>query len=829
MSDKSFGTSEDEFGSSVSLPNFSATEFQSSMQVETPTDSDIQQTMAAWQCRWVALRLITALLIVFAVLYPFAIGRVTSIESFSESLRLSTPKRVDALATLLNSTLTQLETIATFFVSLTEYPLSFKGDRRSVFHIIDWLVSVHQMVTPTPQHFFLYQDKVSYLQIDFHSAEEDSFDLYFADLSTPMVSIQKFPSTTDFRSWTITTPGELVDTLLRPGFLDNFGPQTATWVHAYPYVIPPEGTGTTVVIRGQTSLVGLSVTWQSLYDILVASSESDMDFSILSTDMGVIMDQRLGIITTPTMGGPGNYTFPAFSELDSEFWAELGDFLPSIRGQSVGDFVFYRRISLIAVRNVTTGLGVFGSIICSVALDDFLQTLYDQQNVIAFIEIGVLVVLVFFVRFADNIRRRWESSTEQDGVEQSEILTDVENCGPVGRALCILRTMQLRWPNSDVLNEAIDKIVDNLTQKPAQQYVARASARECQFCRFLVAGVSLRGFVVASHDPPAFGTWATFAPKVLNLPRAGPVGRHEAASLSRYLEADFAKAARRPDHFLARYFVSIVLERELLFPWCDPDALTKFAVDFVAEGKCRDSLLTYLTMRTFVWMIDGPFHGWLQSKVEVLGFLMAAYVTESVDPPANPVLCDPHSAFQEKWNGLLESILAVFPDLRESSSDFETWLENVRVTTFYLRDDQTMESLGQLRIRIESGEFTTQADRDDRLLFFSNLLKLCTFAPYFIRDLGKMNTAVKRLQERYCTPEECADPLFMALFHSSHAICVPKRLLSTFTLFRPLQELEQMLDRAIRYWDDLTASEDRSRSSRTTTSRQSRSHLHHRP
>jgi hypothetical protein len=550
---------------------------------------------------------------------------------------------------------------------------------------------------------------------------------------------------------------------------------------------------------------------------MTVTSEVDLDFALTTPNLDMIMDVFMGIFA-PNVSGPGSVSYPPMRTLDSPYWVELAEWLPGLPDNEIGEFSFEEMTYLIIVTNITTSAGFFAKIIFTVKLDSFLVSLYEEETVIAVVEIGSLGMLVFLIRFFAKLNSRWKAGKLRVQDTTRTMLGEIQNCGPVGKALCILREIQLRWPDKVILNDAIDKIVDTLTQKPNKRFIGGENARRCSFCSHLLGEASYGQPIGISQGNRPYEKWRQNLSRSFGIQMTGALSRGALLSLNRYIELDFDVTLQNPAERLVNVFIALVGEHDLLFDWFDPDSLVKFAVDYIQQDMCRDPLLSYLTMQAFHWMLAGPFHGWIQSKAEILAFFLVAFVLEMRDPPFDPVLCDAQSRFQVKWQNFLSLLKQSFPFLDQEADtvpQVQTLLNTVKRIILTIRDCMLMESIGQLRIRIESGEFTTQADRDDRILFFSNLLKLCAFTPYFLHDVNKMVIASERITAKYFTDEEAADEEFVARFHCEHASRVTKKLLGTFTIFRPLGDIEQDLENTTRYWHSHGLMEEPSRSEQT--------------
>jgi hypothetical protein len=177
---------------------------------------------------------------------------------------------------------------------------------------------------------------------------------------------------------------------------------------------------------------------------------------------------------------------------------------------------------------------------------------------------------------------------------------------------------------------------------------------------------------------------------------------------------------------LAKLFVTLIVESDLLFLELDPDSFVCWCLDLIRNHR-MDSVQTSHSLYSMYRLLNGPFRHWVSIRYELLSLYCAALLSGVV---IDSDFADPELVIVERTESFVSQFIG-----GENHDSTKEWL--VRVIRELQRgwDNETQFALlGLARIRFQSPDFSVIQDFKDRLLFMKALLRLCAFCDFWDPD-----------------------------------------------------------------------------------------------
>ena len=237
--------------------------------------------------------------------------------------------------------------------------------------------------------------------------------------------------------------------------------------------------------------------------------------------------------------------------------------------------------------------------------------------------------------------------------------------------------------------------------------------------------------------------------------------------------------------------------------------LFNFSISMCSNCRMASFVLydVYTTIKTY-------FKTWIKNKIDFLAIYFTSMIyfidNESIEENLAlneqtriqiKALTDDYSKFHRKKEFLLDVFAEFFPGIEEQEV-FIYFRSIVSKLLLNIQDFRLFELLGEIRVRIESPDFSVFNDDNDKILFFSALIKLCHFGAYFHEE-ETMKYLVNIMNQTIFTAEEIEDKLFVSEFHYENSSKLAMLWLKIFTNFVDMNEKVEHLDKSIRYWESL--------------------------
>ncbi|OHT15122.1 hypothetical protein TRFO_14485 [Tritrichomonas foetus] len=291
----------------------------------------------------------------------------------------------------------------------------------------------------------------------------------------------------------------------------------------------------------------------------------------------------------------------------------------------------------------------------------------------------------------------------------------------------------------------------------------------------------------------------------------------------------------------------------------DPNSLISLFLYLAQFNKnCFQTAHSLFTLRKF---LKGPFNYWITSKEDIFALFFAAFVSpidfksiilnstsskfstndlnsypnnsqsknsndsqKSLELNSSFLYLKPCNLTDELQNSSYRRKLEVLKDYFSNTehnieilfSIIERCLpvqrENIHCSRFFTtvkklikktQNKRQFNLLGELRIRIQSPEFTIIDDCYDRCLFMAGLLKISEFASYYENEY-LMCFCLERMNEYIFNEKELKKSTMISEYHYEFASKIVAPWISLFTNFYPLEEQVKNIQNTIHYWKSKT-------------------------
>ena len=691
--------------------------------------------------------------------------------------------RVKALANLIGVVMSKVEIITFFWEDMTRYPLYYGLEKEMVPHILSWAGDAEAAVRPSPIDYVVC-DGLTYLQVSY--LKTGGFYLYYSlPTNDPgIVEIRRYGSETDFeKGWDPATTGEPMKNVNVSALELSVTPNT--WVNSYEFLMPSGSSELQMgfVTRNGDVYVGATLSLNDLYNVIMMTLPGVSTFALLDKEWGVSLVGDIGPIA-PISTENGATKYPHLNEINSTIWTGVWESLQTepddetLLTIKIGEVNYYMYVT-----NVSSSLGSNGKFVFIINHDELLQESYLPISIVFLLEIVSMVLLLFLLlwclRFVQERLHRKLTNKKP----QLSMGTDLQHFGAVGKAIYVIRHLQLLYPEQRTLNSVLDRVVEHIAEQPTKHFEKLKGTPNCGFCNHLIQQPPVHTKKQRTEEYP-YSTWkksvkklADFTPKL---------------SLSE-IEAN-------PKRRLLKFMMTTMEARDLLFDFADPDSFLRFVDDF-AENHCRDVVFVVMALRQMYKLLRSSFRYWIFDRLE----LFAVYIAILVDEIAfkktkeEKLFKDRISRHIFKMQHIKELLKHHFPMI-EKDSEGIYFLDFLNRLIESLDPKISFELMGLLRTRMEVSNFSVTHSRTDRVLFAANLIRLCQFAPYFCED--EMDKGAGILAYKFLSQREREDETFAASFHYVTIRSVVRRLLDIFQLFKPIKEMDDVIQNAERYWGD---------------------------
>ena len=162
---------------------------------------------------------------------------------------------------------------------------------------------------------------------------------------------------------------------------------------------------------------------------------------------------------------------------------------------------------------------------------------------------------------------------------------------------------------------------------------------------------------------------------------------------------------------------------------------------------------------------------------------------------------DSYSITEDNIKTLYRIFIETVP-VSENDKIFHYFWKGIKKILFSHMYSKQFELLGEIRVRVQSHEFSVHTDYYDRLLFMKSILKLCDLCDYWSSEYIMLKT-LQIADNIFFSEEENKDKLFIATFHYEFTSKMVLPWISLFTGFKQLDDITENGTKTLEYWENL--------------------------
>ncbi|OHT10574.1 hypothetical protein TRFO_20067 [Tritrichomonas foetus] len=734
--------------------------------------------------------LISFILVVISLFYPWFLIRSNALESFEQLIDSGLPIRAARLAQIVGTILDQYKMTTNYLSSLYESPQLLDTNYSNILQFVKFAVSTHATYDMKPSSMFIYTENVSFFMVNFRD-DSSNYDFYSSVHIDGKYINKKFPSNYDFLNFDPINDGTTVQKIPSPTSpipLDG-----RRWANS---IFSDNGEYTTVLYSlaptDGNRTIGMSMQIEKLYKIFDSGTvRKNLRYICMGLDGGVLFQSGIGSVKPVIVDGEPQ--FPKMADLGSEFWAYVSkiDFKTNIQ-----QLIIFEETEYVArFANITSENQVTHHFILIVEKSKILSKPFFYSAVYIVVLISLLMILFVVAQFCK--KRNDEKCKSRLSRQDTQFLPDnegIESCSTLQHCITQLRSIELLYPEEIILNQVLDKVVANLCEQRHRHFLQKVRPN-CGFCNHLISEPISTDF----KTDTCFNCWSSMVRHLVD--KDTPL----------VFNSDLCE--QNPSQYLMKCFTKIILKENLTFEMIDPDIFLQFIFHF-SISLCSDCTMASFVLCDVYNTLTTFFSTWIKNRIDflIIYFTSMIYFTDSVSIEENlemdeqtriqiEALCDNYSRFTRKTEFVLDVFAEYFPGI-EDQEIFKYFRKTVSKILLNIQDFNLLDMLGEFRVRIESPDFSVFNDDSDKILFFSALIKFCQFGIYF-QDEDTMRTLAEVMDRTIFTPEEIRDRLLVSEFHYEHASKLAYFWLKCFTQFTEMPEKSENLEKTIRHWEGM--------------------------
>jgi len=498
------------------------------------------------------------------------------------------------------------------------------------------------------------------------------------------------------------------------------------------------------------------------------ASKVSTDFLVITSSNQVVIDYTRGELNT--------HSFVPLSVFKDSFWDIFKDNISSSSyGQTFyfnndsNSFLFFRKkfsysnaisLTLFLVYNID---------------DEIAHSLYQPTLIYILCFCSIILVLFLLAAFQQWIHKQKEkklkklpkvylsTNSNQVSLPQVNILSSI---------ISQVRQLELSYPEDNLLNKTLDNVAFNLSLSTKEMFACYSTC-DCSFCSHLE---TKHNKSIETHDTSSYSLWFRLLPEKLQ---------------SYDFSHDFVwrKHKDQPIQMFLKLLISIMKRENVLITRIDPDIILEFFHIFAREH------IEYITYSSLILykahnIISSVFKNWIQSPMNVYIVIIVAIIRSVASCYINPeeIIANSISLYEK---------LTCF---RTTKTSLQIYFENTfQEILFGTEKRNTMSILGEMRIRMESPDFSVQNHQSDRELFMKFVVFFSLFAPYY-SSIDTMNESLKLTNQITFDEKEILDSKFVSEYHfevSSKIVFDWIRLMKSFS---PMKKEDSYLKQVIEFW-----------------------------
>ena len=540
-------------------------------------------------------------------------------------------------------------------------------------------------------------------------------------------------------------------------------------------------------------LVSSECFWATLQS---SNAPSAFNYAVLNRDNTVVIEKNIHGTKSQTVGGVE--VFPKLSEIGVEIWRVVEPYVSEMAENSTQKFWIGEEAYLVTTRRFCSKVPESFKSLIVLHLSSVLEiALFSSSFIIVMVLVIVFVLCVIVIL----LRKRSEYSRDQKLRREVPLRespgTISGSCGAIGRAICRLRNLEIEFPEEIVLNKVIDNAVINLAQPRERLFsLVMTSDCTCEFCKEILA----TGKEVLERQPrDIYSTW-----NKMSFPALATIAD---------LQLDGDGIQGEPVRSLIRVAAKFIASNNLLLVDFDPDLFLNFIVEFANNYVRYPEHKTHMIIN-LSQLLSGPFHYWLQNRVDLLVVLFVALVkdisyeaaTNAIDPEHCDVVLAHSDVFSDHASAIeREALLALhllrkfIPKSPEKHNLVEYFETSVRDILIAIHDHNQFRLFTEFHSRVQSPQFSVHSDPADRLLFMKVILVFCDFCPYWSPETTMVHL-LDQMKHSVFTEEEAADEELYCHWHLEVSNRIVKSWLNILTNFYPLEDITENFNHNVEYW-----------------------------
>ena len=729
--------------------------------------------------------------------------------------------------------------VAAFVSNLNYDPQLLQCADSEMNYLATFVQSISANLNPQPKTFISiqFEGQKRYCQFETNPNSYRAFTLYYMyDLEVqddPYLHVRSYSWQTDFGSWQPFNQGTSVADYSKAQLNFSYMESligTSGWITRIPLLsdlslnsVQTLTVFSTTINTDTNVLRAYSSVSLRLSDLAKELSRLSVDkprirYVLLTLNNTVLIESTMGAIL-PTSIEEGVTRYPKLNDINSSLWSQVSNMLNTIQDGNVSTFMD-NDITYLLVRQpiIPNNMSQSFIFLACFPLD------FSIENVIlpmsTYFVIGLAVIIVgaflglFLIQKNEERRKRKLSKRTQLLNLPYDSNNYVDDHGIVPRSIHQIRNLELLYPDDITLNKVLDGTVESLSSQKEKIFTLKNV--RCEFCEYL-SPKSL-DFI---DDPreASYTYWRELVYPTIKF------------KFSKFPVDQFI---RSPNNLLIRYMITILYDNKLLIPPFDPDCLLHFflKIEFGIVNPVHAALMIFSLRH----LIFGPFNYWITNKVDILILFFAAYFTQfssknyninkrhflnenseevssnetermSFYPISNSkevyekAFNDSYSITEDNIKTLYRIFIETVP-VSENDKIFHYFWKGIKKILFSHMYSKQFELLGEIRVRVQSHEFSVHTDYYDRLLFMKSILKLCDLCDYWSSEYIMLKT-LQIADNIFFSEEENKDKLFIATFHYEFTSKMVLPWISLFTGFKQLDDITENGTKTLEYWENL--------------------------